>query len=133
MQGQNHVQHVMSSRRIGHGSKPLQARSAGATETLVINPKAGLQARHVSYATGVSGNNVTYHSNSSGKPSGSRCWWGNAHCFFLSMPLFLNNIGQTSCGLCHDFQVKSSQACTKMGCCIVTELSMFCRQHPQRV
>ena len=59
----------MSTRRIGTGSRPLQAHNAGATETLVINPKAGLQARHVSYATGVNGNNLTYHSNSSGRRS----------------------------------------------------------------
>lgn len=62
----------MSNRRIGHGSRPLQARGTGATETLVINPKAGLQARHVSYAAGVSGNNMTYHSNSSGESPSSQ-------------------------------------------------------------
>ena len=65
-QGQDGLPQTMSTRRIGAGSRPLQAHHAGATETLVINPKAGLQARHVSYATGVNGNSMTYHSNSSG-------------------------------------------------------------------
>lgn len=68
-QGQDGLPQIMSTRRIGTGSRPLQAYNAGATETLVINPKAGLQARHVSYATGVNGNNLTYHSNSSGRRS----------------------------------------------------------------
>lgn len=68
-QGQEGLPQMMSTRRIGSGSRPLQAHNAGATETLVINPKAGLQARHVSYAMGVTGNNITYHSNSSGKGS----------------------------------------------------------------
>ena len=65
-QGQDGLPQIMSIRRIGTGSRPLQGHHAGATETLVINPKAGLQARHVSYATGANGHNMTYHSNSSG-------------------------------------------------------------------
>ena len=66
-QGQEGMQQILRTRRIGTGSRPLQAHNAGATETLVINPKAGLQARHVSYATGVTASNMTFHSNSSGK------------------------------------------------------------------
>ena len=68
-QGQEGLQQIMSTRRIGSSSRPLQAHNAGATETLVINPKAGLQARHVSYATGVMASNMTFHSNSSGEGS----------------------------------------------------------------
>ncbi len=56
----------MSSRRIGHSSKPLYGHTAGATETLVINPKAGLQSRPVAYAAAASASNMTYHSTSSG-------------------------------------------------------------------
>lgn len=66
-QGQDGLPQIMSTRRIGTGSRPLQAHNAGATETLVINPRAGLQARHVSYAVGVTASNITFHSNSSGK------------------------------------------------------------------
>ena len=56
----------MSSRRIGHSSKPLYGHNAGATETLVINPKAGLQSRPVAYAAAANASNMTYHSTSSG-------------------------------------------------------------------
>ena len=66
MQAPEALHHVTSSRRIGHGSKPLYGHSLGATETLVINPKAGLQTRHVAYAAAATAGNMTYHSNSSG-------------------------------------------------------------------
>ncbi|KAA6419896.1 MAG: Serine threonine kinase [Trebouxia sp. A1-2] len=69
----------MSSRRIGHSSKPLYGHNAGATETLVINPKAGLQSRPVAYAAAANASNMTYHSTSSDMTSRSISSHGSSH------------------------------------------------------
>ena len=60
-----HVQHGHSRLSSPRG-KALPGHSSGATDTLVINPKAGLQSRHVGLATAVAAGNVTFYSNSSG-------------------------------------------------------------------
>ena len=51
-------------------SRPLLGHSAGATETLIINPKAGLQSRHIGLSSAIPAGNVTFHSNSSGDAFG---------------------------------------------------------------
>ncbi|KAL0032168.1 hypothetical protein WJX77_008646 [Trebouxia sp. C0004] len=81
MNGANDSLHQgMSSRRIGHNSKPLFGHNAGATETLVINPKAGLQSRPVAYAAATTASNMTYHSTSSGSTiSESECTTATLH------------------------------------------------------
>lgn len=53
------MQHT--GRRIG-GSRPVLGHYTGNTDTLVLNPKGDVQARHVNGSNA----NMTFHSNSSG-------------------------------------------------------------------
>lgn len=77
MQEDDTLQQTGTGRRIG-GGRPAIGQNPGHTDTLVLNPKAGLQMRHL-IATNASLANVTFHSNSSGKQVVYRCLRASAY------------------------------------------------------